>query len=478
MRTIASSPATDAAAHPAVAALQASLIGRVVTPEEADYDELRMVMAGHIDRHPAAIARVANASDVAAVVRIAREHGVELAVRSGGHDGVGHSASEGGIVLDLRDMRSLDIDPDQRTAWAETGLTAADVVTGAAEHGLVIGFGDTGSVGIGGITLGGGIGYQVRKFGLTIDNLLAAEIVTADGEIVIADANSHPDLFWAIRGGGGNFGVATRFLYRLHPMPGFVGGILVLPATPDVVAGFMQAAADAPEELSTIANVMNCPPMPFVPEEHHGQLVLMAMLGWTGDTTAGERAMEPFRALAMPIADMLKPMPYPEMYTVEGGEESEPAEPYRPLAVGRTMFLDRVDTDTARKMIEALDASDAPLRAVQLRALGGVMARVPKDATAFAHRDARVLAIVVSFYEGEHDRATRQGWVERLAAAIDQGVPGAYVNFLEEDGEAGVRQAYPGATWDRLAQVKQKYDPTNFFRMNHNVPPAGSAAER
>src|SRR5918995_3299323 len=196
--------------------LRAALRGRVVTSEDSDYNKLRTVMAGSVDRRPAAIARVADANDVRHVIRIAREHDAELAVRSGGHDGLGRSVSEGGVVIDLREMKGLEVDPVARTAWAETGLTAAEVVTAAAEHGLVIGFGDTGSVGIGGITLGGGIGYQVRKHGLTIDNLLAAEIVTADGEVLFVDAENHPDLFWAIRGGGGDFCVATRFQYRLH----------------------------------------------------------------------------------------------------------------------------------------------------------------------------------------------------------------------------------------------------------------------
>jgi hypothetical protein len=364
-------------------------------------------------------------------------------------------------------MKRLEIDASARTAWAETGLTAAEVVTAAAEQGLVIGFGDTGSVGIGGITLGGGIGYHVRKHGLTIDSLLAAEIVTADGELLRVDADSHPDLFWAIRGGGGNFGVATRFLYRLHPAEEFVGGILVLPATAEVVSGFMAAADAAPEELSTIANVMNCPPMPFVPDEFHGQAVVLAMLGWTGERAAGERAMAPFRALAEPIADLLRPMPYPEMFA-----EPEGAGDYRPKAIDRTFFMQRVDLADAQAMIEALNASDAPLRAVQLRVLGGAMARVPADATAFAHRQARIMAVVVSFFEGDNDFSVRRVWVQKLAATLDQGVPGAYVNFLGEAGEEGVHRAYPPSTWDRLAAIKARYDPMNVFRLNQNIPPA------
>src|SRR5207249_1226912 len=229
-------------------------------------------MYGGIDKRPAVIVQVADANEVARVVKLARETELELAVRGGGHSVAGHSVSEGGIVLDLRAMKALDIDAAARTAWAESGLTAREVSVAAAEHGLAIGFGDTGSVGIGGITLGGGVGYLVRKHGLTIDSLLAADIVTADGQLHRVDADHEPDLFWAIRGGGGNFGVATRFRYRLRELPGIVGGILVLPATAETVAGFIAAAEAAPDELSTIADVMNCPPMPFVAEEHHGEV--------------------------------------------------------------------------------------------------------------------------------------------------------------------------------------------------------------
>jgi FAD/FMN-containing dehydrogenase len=450
-----------------VQSLRERLTGRLIAPTDPDYEAARTVVAGDVDAHPAAIARVAGAADVATVIAVARDHGLELAVRSGGHDSAGNSTTDGGVVIDLRDMKRLEIDREARTAWAETGLTAGEVVSAAAEQGLVIGFGDTGSVGLGGLTLGGGIGYLVRKHGMTIDNLLAAEIVTADGQHLCVDESAHADLFWAIRGGGGNFGVATRFLFRLHPAEDFVGGILVLPATADVVSGFMAASEAAPEELSTIANVMNCPPMPFVPEEYVGQIVVLAMLGWTGDRAAGERAMEPFRELAPPIADLLKPMPYPEMFAAEEGVGE-----YRPKATERTFFMDHVDGQAAQAMIDALSASDAPLRAVQLRVLGGAMARVPADATAFAHRKAKIMAIVVSFFEDETDFPARRKWVADLAAALDQGVPGGYVNFIGDEGDAGVRRAYPPATLARLAAAKARYDPSNVFRLNQNVPPA------
>ncbi len=449
--------------------LRSTIRGRVIVPEDADYDQARTVFFGDVDRHPAVIVRPADADDVAKVVTLARETGLELAVRSGGHSAVGYGVTDGGIVLDLRDMKAIEIDVDGQTVWAQTGLTAAELSTAVGAHGLAIGFGDTGSVGIGGITVGGGVGYLVRKFGLTIDSLLAADIVTADGQTVRADDSSHPELFWAIRGGGGNFGVATAFTFRLHEVPEFTGGMLMLPATTEVIASFIELAEAAPDELSTIANVMSCPPMPFVPEEHHGKIVVMGLMAYAGPADAAERAMAPFRALATPIVDMVHPMPYPEIYPPED-------ESYRPLAVARTMFIDHVDEGVAKTIVQHLEASDAPMRAAQLRVLGGAMARVPRDATAFAHRTSRIMVNVASFYVGPEDRDRRHAWVADLAAALRQSDDGAYVNFLADEGAERVHAAYPGSTWDRLAAVKRRYDPSNVFRLNQNIPPAAASA--
>ena len=444
--------------------LRAVIDGRVIVAGDGAYDDLRTVFYGGIDRQPALIVRPANASDVSRVVSLARQTGLELAVRSGGHSLAGHSLSDGGIVLDLRDMKALHIDAEDRTAWAETGLTAGEYTAAASAYGLATGFGDTGSVGIGGITLGGGVGYFVRKHGLTIDDLLAAEVVTADGQILHVDAETYPDLFWALRGGGGNFGVATRFQFRLHEVEAILGGMLFLPATPEVIAAFIAEAEAAPEELSTIANVMPAPPMPFVPAEHHGRLIVMAMLVYAGDIEAGQRAIAPFRSLATPITDMLRPMRYPEMYPPEQGD-------YHPTAVSHTMFVDRIDRDAAETIVDYLQSSDAMMRVAQLRVLGGAMARVPVEATAFAHRRSRIIVNLAAFYNGPGDRAVRQAWVTDFAAALDQGDTGAYVNFLGDEGEARVREAYPGATWERLAAIKARYDPTNLFRLNQNIPP-------
>jgi FAD/FMN-containing dehydrogenase len=457
-------PDPDATAG-AVDFLRGSLRGHVIAPGDADYDAARTLTMGGIDARPAVIARVGGPDDVARVLEVARRTGLELAVRSGGHSAAGHSTTDGGIVIDLRDLTAFEPDLDRRTVWAGSGLTAGAYTQLAAAHDLATGFGDTGSVGIGGITLGGGVGYLSRMHGLTIDSLLAAEIVTADGQVLHVDAQSHPDLFWAIRGGGGNFGVVTRFQYRLHPLAQVVGGMLILPATPETVAGFIAAAEAAEEAMGTIANVMTCPPMPFVPEEHHGSLVILAMICWAGDPADGERAVAPFRALATPLADMVAPMAYPGMYPPDDPD-------YHPTAVALTSLVDHIGVAEAELILDRLAASDAPMRVAQLRVMGGAIARVPVDATAYAHRASRIMVNVAAFYEGAADRPAKEAWVAGLSGALHQGDDGAYVNFVGDEGPARVRAAYPGATWDRLRAVKARYDPDNVFHRNANIPPA------
>ena len=438
--------------------------GRVTAPGDPGYDQARKVFYGKWDRRPAAIVRPADAAEVARVVGLARDTGLELAVRSGGHSLAGHSVADGGIVLDLSRLTALEVDRERRTAWAQTGLTAGAYTKAAGADGLVTGFGDTGSVGIGGLTLGGGVGYLVRRHGLTIDNLLAAEVVTADGRVPQVDHERHPDLFWAIRGGGGNFGVATRLRFRLQELPGIVGGMLLLPADAGVIEGFVAAAGAAPEELSAIANIMVAPPMPFLPPEAHGKLVIMAMLAYAGDAEAGERALAPFRALAEPLADLVQPMPYAGLFVpqddIEVAEES-----------ARSMFLDGFDRAAAETVVQHLQASTAAMAVAQLRVLGGAMARVPADATAFAHRDRPIMAGVGAVYEHAADRPAHDAWADGFAAAL-RGGPGVYVNFLSDEGLERVREAYPGPTWDRLVEVKRRYDPHNLFHRNQNIPPA------
>jgi FAD/FMN-containing dehydrogenase len=444
--------------------LRAELNGKVIAPDDAGYDEARQVFFKGVDRRPALIVRAADSSDVARAVSLARQTGLELAVRSGGHSRAGHGTSEGGIVIDLSAMRALEIDADGRTAWVETGITAGEYTTATGERGLVTGLGDTGSVGIGGITLAGGVGFLVRKNGLTIDDLLAADVVTADGEVVRASEESEPDLFWAIRGGESNFGVATRFQLRLHEISEIVGGMLILPASPEVITGFLEAASAAPEELSTIANVMIAPPMPFVPEEAHGKPVVMGLMAYVGPPDNAEGVIAPFRALAEPLADMVRPMRYPELYEGEGPEVRH--------ASGTNFFADAIEPAGAEAILEQLPQSTAMMKAVQLRVLGGALARVPNDATAFAHRDRGTFVNLAAMYMDPAEKDTHDAWVAALADSLGKDGAGGYVGFLGEEDESTVRAAYPGPTWDRLREIKRRYDPDNLFRLNHNIPPA------
>lgn len=447
-----------------IASLQVSLLGTLIAPGHSDYEGARAVFYTYRAKRPALIVKAASVDDVIHVVNFARDNGLELAVRGGGHSAAGHGASEGGVVLDMSGLHGLEIDADDCTAWAEAGLTAGAYTQAAGEHGLATGFGDTGSVGLGGLTLGGGVGYLVRKHGLTIDSLLAADIVTADGKLRHIDADQDPDLFWAIRGGGGNFGVATRFKYRLHPVSQIVGGLLILPATPETISGFTEAAEAAPEELGTIANIMPAPPMPGF-ENIAGQTVIFAMLVYAGDAGAGEKAMTPFRKLATPLMDMLGPKKYPEIF-------AGPEGPHPVAAAARNMHMNEVDRRTAKTILDRISESDAPLRAVQLRALGGAMARVPALATAYAHRKSKIMVNVAALYENLDDGPRHVAWVSETAAALDQGDPAVYVNFLNEEADPQVKDAYPGFTGQRLAEIKRKYDPDNLFHVNHNIVPA------
>ena len=445
--------------------LRSAFQGTVIAPGDVEYDKARSAFYGGIDNHPSVIIRPRNADEVSRVVTLARETGMDLSICSGGHSAVGYGIADGGIMLNLSDMRDLQINVEDHTAWAEAGLTAGEFTTAAAAHGLATGFGDTGSVGIGGITLGGGVGYLVRKYGLTIDDLLAAEVVTADGQILFVDAEHHPDLFWAIRGGGGNFGVVTRFQFRLHEIGQIFGGMLFLPATPETVSSFIALAEAAPEELSAIANVMGAPPMPFIPVDQHGKLLIMAMLVYIGDAGTGEDVIAPFRAIAPPIADMIKPMQYSEIYPPED-------ESYHPVAAARTMFVDSIDRSVAEMILDRLSNSTAMMKVAQLRVLGGAMARIPVDATAFAHRTSKIMVNLAALYQQPEEKAIHDAWVSDFAAALEQSDHGAYVNFLGDEGMDRIRAAYPGPTWDRLVAVKTRYDPANLFHLNQNIPPA------
>jgi FAD/FMN-containing dehydrogenase len=449
----------------AISNLRADLNGNVIGPDDPEYDDARSVFFTGFDRRPAAIVRVADASDVSQVVNLARETGAELAVRSGGHSRAGYGTSDGGIVVDLSAMNAVDVDAEGRTAWAQPGVRAGDYTRATGEHGLATGLGDAPTVGLGGITLSGGVGFLLRRNGLTIDDLLGAEVVTADGEVLEVDEETHPDLFWALRGGGGNFGVATRLRFQLHEIDEVVGGMLLLPASADVIAGLVAAADAAPEELSIIANVMKAPPMPFVPAEHHGKPVVMALMVYAGDAGAGERAIAPIRALATPLADMVRPIRYPQMY--DGPEGPQPV-----YSAGTNVLVDALAPGAAEAILEHLETATAPMAAVQVRVLGGAMARVSADATAFGHRGAGVLVNVAAMYGSPEEGPEHEAWAGSLAAALSDGTSAAYAGFLGDEGAQGVRRAYPPATLERLAEVKRRYDPDNLFRLNSNVAPA------
>jgi FAD/FMN-containing dehydrogenase len=444
--------------------LRAQLEGELITADAPSYDDARQVFFKGVDKRPLAVARVAGAADVARVVKAARQGGLELAVRSGGHSRPGYGTVDGGLVIDLSAMDGVEFDADGESAWVESGATASKYTLATAEKGRATGFGDAGSVGVGGITLAGGIGFLARKTGLTADSLLAAEVVTADGEVIEVSEDSDRDLFWAIRGGESNFGVATRLQLRLAEISEIVGGMLILPASPEVITGFLEAARAAPEELSTIANVMIAPPMPFVPSEAHGKPVVMGLFAYAGPVDQGEEVIAPFRALAQPLADMVRPMRYPELY--------EGPEPEARFAAGTNFFADSLEPPAAEAILEQLPKSTAPMKAVQLRVLGGALARVPNDATAFAHRDRGMLVNISAMYVDAGEKDTHDAWVDGLANSLGKDGGGGYVGFLGEEDEATIRAAYPGGTWDRLRGLKRRYDPDNLFHLNHNIPPA------
>ncbi len=443
--------------------LRAQLEGELIAPDDASFDRARQVFFKGVDKRPLAIARVARADDVVSVVNAAREGGIELAIRSGGHSRAGYGTIDGGLVIDLSRMDGVEMDVDDGTAWVETGATAGRYTLATGESRRATGLGDTGSVGVGGITLAGGIGFLVRKTGLTIDNLLAAEVVTADGEVVQTSEDAEPDLFWAIRGGEGNFGVATRLKLRLAEISEIVGGMLILPASPQVITGFLEAANAASEDLSTIANVMLAPPIPFLPEEAHGKPIVMGQFAYVGPVDEAEEVFAPFRALAQPLADMVRPMLYRELF--EGPEQEAR------FGAGTNFFADSLEPAAAEAILEQLPGSTAPMRAVQLRVLGGAASRVPNDATAFAYRDRALFVNVAAMYIDGAETGAHDAWVTGVADSLGRDGAGGYVGFLGDEDEATIRAAYPGKTWGRLRRLKSRYDPDNLFRLNHNIPP-------
>ncbi len=446
----------------------ARLTGEVILPGDESYDAACLIWNAAGARRPALIVRPAGEFDVVTAVKFARAHDLPLAVRSGGHSMAGQSTVDDGLVIDLSSMKAMSIDPDRRVARVQPGLTWAEYAAQAQVYGLSTSSGDAGGVGIGGLTLGGGIGWMVRKHGLTIDHLLAIELVTAGGRLLRASATENPDLFWAVRGGGGNFGIATAFEFRLHPTGMVLGGAVVYAGdeAESVLRGLTHYAAAAPDELTTITFIMPAPPLPFIPAEHYGKLVVAVMACYAGDLDEGERVMAPLRSLGTPIADVIGPMPYPALFAMT--EEATVKGLHHEV---RSTYLKEIDDELIRTIIEQLGRMPGPMGLAQIRVLGGAMARVPEDATAFAHRDKPFSLLIESTWIDPTDDGGQRGWVEDFWRIVRPRSAGVYVNFLGEEGDGRVRHAYKPATFDRLVAAKKKYDPENVFRRNQNIKP-------
>lgn len=463
------SPTLHALSTVDVARLKNAFQGDVILPSDTNYDSVRKMHNPLHDAYPALIVRPRNADDVAAAVRFASEKGLPLAIRAGGHNNGGFSTAQDGLVIDLALMRSVTIDAEARIARAEGGVRAGELTKAAVAQGLIVPFGDSPDVGVGGITTGGGVGWLTRKLGMTIDSLIGAEIVTADGRKLHVSETEHPDLFWAIRGGGGNFGVITTFEFRLHPIDTVLGGSLYFPATREIVRRVIDLSREAPDELTSITMIAYGFPDPSVPQELHGKLSVIVMPVWSGDLAEGQRVLDRFRALK-PLHDDIHPMPFIELYETGGA----PEEQY--TSTVRAFMADDLDDAAIDAMLNSLEQTRLPsphsFAVHQFRVLGGAMGRVPADATAFAHRDADVLVALGVIGFGVEELDTHQKWVQDAFEAMRHTATGAYLNFMEKEGDGRIRDAYPQATYQRLAEVKRRYDPQNLFRLNQNIIPA------
>ncbi|MBX6749114.1 MAG: FAD-binding oxidoreductase [Micromonosporaceae bacterium] len=418
------------------------------------------------DRVPALVARPVDAREVAAVVAAAAETGVPFAVRSTGHSYARHGVVADGLVLDLQLMNGVHIDAERRVGTAAGGATAGAYTTAAHEHGLATGFGDTGSVGVAGLTLGGGIGYLSRRDGLTIDNLLAAEVVLADSTIVRVSEQEQPDLFWALRGGGGNLGVVTSLELQLRETNVITGGLLIFEPSAATVAALLSAATQAPDEVSTMINIMKAPPVPFLPSERHGTPIVMALVCHSGRPEEAEAALAPFRGAGSLLADLVRPQPYPAMFG------AAPSQAGMQSTIRAGFGFDKARAETA---IELIRTAPTVAAVVNLRPMGGAIARVPADATAFAHRHHEVMTGVGALDPAAVGPDRSRDWVTEAADKL--GITGPkYVNFVGENDPDAVRDAYPEPTLRRLAEVKRTYDPGNLFRSNVNVEPAAADA--
>ncbi len=448
--------------------------GQLIAADHADYDTARALWNGAVDRRPRLIARCSGTADVAAAVRFAREHDLEVAVRGGGHNVAGTAVCDDGIVIDLSAMRAVSVDPAARTARVQGGALWGDVDRETQAHRLATTGGIVGHTGVAGLTLGGGIGFLMRKHGLTVDNLLAAEVVTAEGRIVRASADEHPDLFWALRGGGGNFGVVTTFRFALHPLvPIVMAGPVFWAAddTTDVLHFYRDFAAEAPDELGTVVRLGTVPPLPGIPEDLHWRPAVAVACCYAGAVDDGERAVRALRRLGTPLIDLISPQPY-----VANQSATDDTVPQGWHYYWKSTNLAGLSDDAISVIADRAYAASSPRSYTVMFHMGGAVARVPHDATAYAARDVAHNINIDGVWlpdESVERAATETAWARRFLQALQPHRAGSvYVNFLDSDDDAGrVREAYGDHIYRRLAEVKATYDPDNAFHHNKNVLP-------
>jgi FAD/FMN-containing dehydrogenase len=447
--------------------LPARLWDRVALPGDASYDAARQVDNAAIDRRPAAIVLARDVEDVQVTVALAQISGRALAVRGGGHSTPGFGVADDAIVLDMSGLHEIEMDAVADTAWVEAGATAGQITAEVHRRGFAIPFGDTGSVGVAGITLGGGIGWLVRRHGLTIDSLLAADVVTAAGERLTASAAENAELFWALRGGGGNFGVVTRFRFKLHPLDTVLAGRFITPATPAVLAGLINRLSEAPDGLTVIAGIFPSPPDPPFPEAWLGRLVVSLRFAHSGPIADDERVLDLLRSIGPCVEVDVGRRPYPALFPQYDDS--------RLAIAGRALFVDDLDQRAIEIIQRRTAEPSTPEAWMQLRVLGGAAARVANDATAFGHRERRASVWLMAAYEDLVERPLHEAWAADFEAELRAAGcgPGAYLNFLGTVGDAAIDAAYPPATLARLAAAKRRYDPDNMFRSNWNIAPAG-----
>jgi len=444
--------------------------GRVIRPGDDEYDEARKIWNAMVDKRPAAIARCAGTSDVARALNFARDNGVPFSVRGAGHHIAGNSLCEGGLVIDLSHMRAVKVDAAARRAVAEGGATLGDLDAATLAHGLATPVGINSTTGVAGLTLGGGFGWLSRKYGMTVDNLESAEVVLASGEVVRASATEHPDLFWALRGGSGNFGIVTRFEYRLHAVgPDLLSGLIVYPfaeAGP-VLRKYRDFVAAAPAELSVWTVLRKAPPLPFLPAEVHGREVVVLALLYTGDPAKGQDLIAPLRTFGSPVGEHVGVQPFTDWQKAFDPLLTPGARNYW-KSHNFTTIADGL-IDTVVRYVATLPSDECE---IFFGAIGRATAEPAPDATAYAHRDAQFVMNVHGRWQTAEQDARCIAWCrEYFDASAAWASAGAYVNFLTEDETDRVRNAY-GPNYDRLATIKKTYDPNNLFRVNMNIRPA------